>query len=134
MSAWASWARFFRALANFSNSSRVSEPNSLHGARCSASSMTPSFRSQERESPWKWFINLTDCLLLAVQLFNLCLQVAGNHITFQLAIRSQHSVLNRERLCMDVKCPNLLVMRHLRVQSIQRRLHLLAGYAAGHDC
>src|SRR2546426_6697339 len=60
--------------------------------------------------------------------------MAGNHITFQLAIRRQHPVLNRERLCMDVKCPNLLVMRQYPIQSIQRRLHLLAGYAAGHDC
>src|SRR5712691_6877759 len=35
---------------------------------------------------------------------------------------------------MDVKCPNLLVVRQCPIQSIQRRLHLLAGYAAGHDC
>ena len=54
-----------------------------------------------------------------------------NQVAFQLAIGSQQSILNRERLGADSKCPHLFVMRQPSVHRIQRGLHLLDYNASG---
>src|ERR1700758_1248399 len=57
ISAWALCCKLSSPATNVSNSSSVSDPISLQGSRCSASSMTPPFTSQETACPLNLLID-----------------------------------------------------------------------------
>src|SRR5438876_6385007 len=93
------------AATNFSNSSSVSDPLSLHGSRCSASSVTPPLTSHERACPLNFFIDssagvpagrkqLSYRLLHPVHLLNLTPKACGNCFPLQFPIRGQQPILN----------------------------------------
>src|ERR1700722_17418327 len=110
MSACASDCRLSKAVTNTSSSSSEAEPSSLHGARCNASSITPSAKVQDKPLPsHAGFALVTDPasytllsviakvfrgfvtaylhrLLHLVHIFNLTFQAGQNHCTLQLAI------------------------------------------------
>src|SRR5438477_11974182 len=114
MSVLDSLQRSSHAATNYSNSSSVSDPISLHGPRCSASSVTPPLTSHERACPLNFFIDssagvspavrrvpspagrkqLSYRLLHPVHLLNLIPNACRNRIPLQLAICSQQPILN----------------------------------------
>src|SRR6266702_2170299 len=122
MSVCDSRRRSSNAATNFSNSSSVSDPISLHGSRCSASSVTPPLTSHERACPLNFFIDssagvpagrkqLSYRLLHPVHLLNLIPKACCNRIPLQFSICSQQPILNLERLATHIKRAHLLVMR-----------------------
>src|SRR5580704_1597708 len=141
MSACASVSRTFSAETNCSSSVSDNDPSSLQGPRCSASSITPLFACQESASPLNSFSlkrnpfieTLLDRLLHAVHIFDLIFQARGNQIALQLPIRGQHSILNRKCVRAQTKHPHLLVVRELRIDGIERGLHLIRAGIPRYD-
>src|SRR5262249_9422039 len=145
-----------------SSSSSVCDPISLAGPRCSASSMTPLLSSQEGQWPAikdsrrdsrprkpalsegseeiEW-VQASEArqkplhrLLHLIHLFDLLSQRSCNRIAFQVAIRGKQSIFDRKRLTPNVKCSYLLVMRHSRIDQIDRTLHLFTSHITSHNC
>src|SRR5579863_5307998 len=153
MSACASLCIFCKAVANFSNSSSDADPSSLQGARCNANSITPSAKIHDKALPPHLpsclASTLTLCtsapsvvkalsaklhrLLHAVHLFNLVLHPRRNRIPLQLPIHRQHPALNRKAFSSHHKRPHLLVVRQIRIDHIERRLHIFRRYGSRHD-
>src|SRR5580698_4799883 len=150
MSACASACIPSKATANFSNSTRDADPNSLQGARCSANSITPFSSFHDKALPPRPLISVVfSCTLTSFMLpshatalhrllhpvhsLDLILHSRRDHIPLQLSIHRQHPALNRERFPTHVKRPHLLVMRQLRIHHIQRGLHPLSRHAPGHN-
>src|ERR1700751_388074 len=136
MSACACRAILSSASANFSSSSRASEPISLQGSRCSASSMTPAEISHESALPRNWSIGIRLPLhrnLYAIHFVDLVAQLPRNQVALELSIRRQQPVFNRERLRADVKRAHLLVMWELWIHRIDGSLRFFARDVARDD-
>src|SRR5689334_3784645 len=124
---------------NSSSSSSMTVPISLAGARCSASSMTPSFSSHDSASPVKVFMCVYDStpvsrrLLGPIQVLNLVLQSRRNQIPLQLPIRGQQTIFHRERLRVNMEGPHLLVVRFMLVHRVDSGLHTLRLNLTGDD-
>src|ERR1700693_541267 len=109
MSACASDCIRCKAVANFSNSSSDADPNSLQGARCKASSITPSPRVQDKASaltaqpvdaafPSCIFVSFVVKRFLnrlphPVHLLDLVLHSRGDRISFQFSVHRKHSAI-----------------------------------------
>src|SRR5215469_3397958 len=119
--------------AKTSSSSSVSDPISLPGSRCKASSTTPSFKLHEMHLPWKSFITALDRLLHAVHVFNLGLEPLPNPITLELAIRGEQAVVDGKGLGTYLKGPYLLVVRQPGVHRVEGRLHLVRRKRSCHQ-
>src|SRR5262252_969394 len=112
ISAWAVPSRSSRAIASFSSSLRVSEPISLHGVRCRATSTTPPASCQDSASPLNSvFIRLLDRLLDPIHSFNLVAHASGDQVALELAVRRQHPIFDRERFGLYARCPHLFEVR-----------------------
>src|ERR1700730_1351307 len=153
MSACASLCINCRAVTNFSNSSSDTDPNSLHGARCKASSITPSVTVHDKALsliahgffdsaiPSCTLVSFVasrislelNCLPHPIHLFNLIFHPRRNHVALQLSVHRQHSAFNRERFLAHHEAAHLLIMRELRIHDIQRRLHFFSRHASRHD-
>src|SRR5580704_13662692 len=106
-----------RAAANFSNSSSDDDPSSLQGSRCSASSITPSVRTQDKAAPPR---RLT-CVAPDFPSATLMSFLISNTFSPQL-----------NRLLHPVHLLDL-ILHPPRIHRIQRALHMLSRYAPGHN-
>src|SRR5271156_713968 len=147
MSACASaWMRS-NAATNFSRSSRAADPNSLHGGRCRASSITPSATLHDKALPLQSltvFASHVPCtlspssspvfgsaystphlngLLNPVHTLDLIFHARRDHVTLQFSVHRKRPILNRKHFGRHAKCPHLLVMGQLEIHPIQRSLH-----------
>src|ERR1700675_2107154 len=116
-----------KAVANCSSSSSEPDPNSLQGARCKASSITPSLRVQDKASaltaqpidvafPSCTFVSFVVKRFLnrlphAVHLLDLVLHPRCDDVSLQFSVHRKHSAIDRERFLPHNKCPHLFVMR-----------------------
>src|SRR5690348_15250067 len=117
-----------RADANFSNSSRDSDPNSLQGGRCNVSSMTPLFNSQERAWPWNLSMMVRNLearnfrrsenlrrLLYPIHLLDFIAHTVCDQIALEFPIHCQQTIFNGKRLRRDAESAHLFVVRQLRI-------------------
>src|SRR3984885_14892610 len=152
MSACASSVSSASADANLSNSASDSDPSSLHGARWSASSITPACSCHDSACPLNCFTVNTAAflsgmlnaglsfgyvrlhrLLHPIHVFDLALHSIRDQIALQLPVRGEHSVFNRKWFLPQMKSPHLLVVRQLRVDCVQSGLRLFRMDVAGDD-
>src|ERR1035438_10301530 len=127
MSACASACMCSKAVANCSSSSSDADPSSLQGARCSASSITPSATLHDRALPpgplassvshflSRTFVSLVVLgtsplqlhrLLHTVHVLDLILHPRRYHVPFQLSIHRQRPILNGECFRQHTKRPH----------------------------
>src|ERR1700757_1703926 len=116
ISAWASRASDPSSSVKCSSSASVASPISLHGSRCRATSMAPSFTCHEMFCPRNPVMILRAALhgdFHPIHLFDLGRHSPGDQVPLQLPIGGEQAILDCEGLSPHVKRPNLLVVRQL---------------------
>ena len=76
---------------------------------------------------------LYDAWLDCVHFFDFVLQAGCNQVPLELTVCRQQSIVDRERLGVDVKSAYLFVVRQVRIDLVHGCLGLFPGGAPGHD-